>query len=79
MWETKEWARGIHHMIKAPLLVFLPLSMPHIEPDSLLPQRWLKVLFSTKNKKRKVLQSISKIFILNINEKNNKSEIFLIF
>lgn len=78
MWETKEWARGIHHMIKAPLLVFLPLSMPHIEQDSLLPQRWLKVLVSTKKKKRKVLQSISKVF-LNINEKNNKNENVLIF
>lgn len=62
MWETKEWTCGIHHMIKAPLLVFLPLSMPHIEQDSLLPQRWLNVLFSTKKKKRKVLQSVSKGF-----------------
>lgn len=78
MRETKEWAHGIHHMIKAPLLVLLPLSTLHIEQDSLLPQRWLEVLFSTRNKKRKVLQSISKIF-LNINEKNNKNENVLIF
>lgn len=53
--------------------------MLYMEQDSLLPQRWLKVLFSTKTEKIKLLQFISEEFFLNINEENNTNKKVLFF